>query len=120
MKVLYYFLYKILIKSRREEDPGGATAIILGFTFFWNIIILLKMSFPSGYFNMPKEQAVFIGIFVGIIFFVPIYFFLYKRRDKIITDVESFSKKRYLIGKVVSYSYFLVTIIFTFYYLFTH
>jgi len=34
MKVLYYFLYKILIKSRREEDPGGAIAIMLGFMVF--------------------------------------------------------------------------------------
>jgi len=120
MKVLYYFLYKILIKSRREEDPGGATAIMLGFMVFWNIIILLKMSFPSDYFSMPKEQAIFLGVFIAMLFFVFIYFFLYKRRDKIITAVESFSKKRYLMGKIVSYSYFSFTIIFTFYYLFTH
>jgi|GEM_PF-6867427 len=115
IKILYYWLYKILMKTRKEDDPGIATLIVIGFMFYWNIIIIVKQSFLSSYFILSKQYATIIGIIMGALIFIPIYFLIYKKRKEIIRKVEKLSLKRYKLGKFISYLYFIGTVVSTFY-----
>lgn len=117
MKVLYYWLYKILSKTRREEDPGFATMIVLGFMIYWNIITIIKESLPQNSFSMPKEYAIIMGITITPIIFIPLYLFLYRKRIEVKEHVEKYSPKRYRNGKIMSYLYFALSIVSTFYFL---
>ncbi len=120
MSILYYWLYKILSKTRREEDPGFATTIVLGFMLYWNIITILKECFPIDYFSVSKAYAIFFGIAIAPVIFLPLYFFLYKRRFIIIERITEFTSKRYMIGKFFSYLYFIISVVTTFYFLLNH
>lgn len=117
MGVLYYWLFKILRKTRREEDSGLAAMVMLGFMIYWNIVTIFKKCSPVNYFSTSKEYAILFGISITPIIFLPLYFGLYKRRFIIIEYIEKFTPKRYIIGKIFSYLYFIISVVTTFYFL---
>ena len=126
MKYLYYHLWQSFTKIKTNDTPEYNSMFLISVAQFFNIdliIKLLNMCYPDSdtfkllqMSDLSKTEIRIYAVVVGITLFIINYFYLVKPRYKIKKKFENETKRQRIIGIILSYVYFLGSIIITFYF----
>jgi len=106
---LYFWLYEYLKKVKTNENPGFNAFI--GISFFQGINILTIGGIVNYFFaiDIPRNTAIFSGIFIYVSITAVNFFSLFRRRNKITEKFVKVSAERQSIGKLYFWLYVLAT-----------
>ena len=112
MKTIFYWLYRLLKKTRKEDDPSVATFMVITFLQAWNIGVMYKITFnPRGVVTATKSFAVVVAIMLTIILMLINYFFLYRTRKADFIKIENQKQRKYRLGEILFWIYFIGSIL---------
>jgi amino acid transporter len=110
MRYLYFRLFKVLAKVKTNDTPAFNAMFMLTIFQICNILsvfMVVNYSFKREYNN---HQSTIIGALLCFILLFLNYFFLFRKRAKIIKRYENETKEDRLWGIVALWIYVVVTI----------
>jgi hypothetical protein len=110
-KELYYWLYELLKKVKTNDNPGFNA--YLGISFFECVNVLALVGIVNYFFalDIPRNIAVYFGIFIYVSLTAINFFSLFRKRNEIIKKLEKYSTERQNKGKLYFWLYALTTIV---------
>jgi len=110
-KELYYWLYKLSLKRRNNND--SVFDAFLGISFFQGMNILTLLGVVNYFLalDISKNNSIYLGIFIYVITTFINYFSLFRLRNAIINKYEELPRERRNKGKLFFLLYCLLTIV---------
>lgn len=111
MKTIYYWIYKILQKTRKEEDPAFGALCSMTFINCWHVFVIIRIFSGGKSIVLSKDMVVLLGVCLFLIVLVINYYLVYKTRKVFFIQMENSTSAYIKKSKLFFYSYLCISIV---------
>jgi len=107
----YYWIFIYLSKLKRSSTPGFDSILFVGILQFFNMLTIAKIVYSFINYKMSKDSSIYLGLILAAAMLIFNYYYLFKRRNTIMKEMEEYPADKRKTSEIVFLSYVLFSIV---------